>query len=1289
MKKIHLLPLLILVIAGCTTLFAQVNESPINESYTYDKFVYHLPPDWAFSEEGTNKDFLTFTYEPGGRREYVVRIRLKSTLVPGKFFLKAYHESLTEIQKDNNNPVDHVEQPSSYYTLGQENCWMLSYVAPAFDHRGFILTPVVDKKMYQVYVFDKIEKKKELREEAIEFLAGLWIVGKEKEKPKSLLAAKTTSKRGSVTGSEALAALEVEGETIPPAKPIPFLDIHKITQAQWDGAVAAAMEGMRLVYGPMTQEEEEDFLKYWAPLRQTPFSEAVDYLNKFNPLLGEFLVYRSAITQTAQLLEEAVMNAGYAAEFGDPQGVLAYRDLASRYRTLLVSRQKRLEQIVKELNELGNPPDGLSLMAERQGRYRKEKDYLQSLVQKFAVEGCWVGMLYDSSMKDAGLGDVYTPEYFYVYSIGSHLYSLKLCIDCNVQAEEAGNWQVVGEANVSDGPATTFIRSELLNPDNIKRESGNGKILSRYRKFDYPEIPLFEEISEERYAELIRKESDTNWKMWLQQLKNEQQKNRLAEAFYSTAVAWSEEERWEEYEHDPKSVFLPAEMLLAFHAEMEGAAPAAETIPARQEVETAATEPAVQGLHPVEDKTAAERKQLDQETIQFHLNNLAVIEKNMVKDREELSREKDPQRRDALQLRILGAQADIQAEKDRIATIETGEIVHNRSPWDEYARTSFIQNIADNQRRLENMSRSIRKAYDMADKLPYKEAEQVRNIINTRYRGEMVSDMDEAKVQSIVEEASDVARGYYRTMMEEETAAGEKQLNRAEWANVGLQTAEVVKTAADYSMTGLSLFGGQYVNNVYQGVTGYIEGGPRGAFLNVAGAYNTATGIAVDGFKGFEEAVNKGGGITEGLQGAAWEASIGYIRDKAIAFGAGKISTKFARPNGELATLDGPNAPKAAQGDATTTARKKAVAAKDIDDFNRPLTTEEIAVYREQVSDGRIKVNSYRKTFEKLEQARKAGAPVQDIRQILAELDDRSAKIHSSPQAKMIMKTLQKDPSNLEMIKRYSNSMDRVHQKVENRFQDEMAAAGWSREELEPIRNRPDPAELQRARDKQARGETVQAEDLLGTKTVNMDYDIGIKVKTGADGRPISPMKNGEPTSVVAWHAEAQEAWERAYRAETGQSPTHSWENITHAKLGDAYRDLSVLQKNGILHANKAWAGQTADVTYFKATHLRGEAEFQRVEKYVEIARGTAKDYRTKMSPLLDSKKPQTGTSSHEAWQKHKEYWEKVYSVMDRMGSGRTDPMSADREIRELTGGKSLMEVTFDLRNFMESLMIL
>ncbi|NLC71198.1 MAG: hypothetical protein GX751_07565, partial [Desulfuromonadaceae bacterium] len=476
-------------------------------------------------------------------------------------------------------------------------------------------------------------------------------------------------------------------------------------------------------------------------------------------------------------------------------------------------------------------------------------------------------------------------------------------------------------------------------------------------------------------------------------------------------------------------------------------------------------------------------------------------------------------------------------------------------------------------------------------------------------------------------------------------------------------------------------------------------------------SYNTVTGIAVDGFRGFEAAVNNGGDFMDGLKGATGEAVKGYITSKALSYGAGKISSAYARPNGPLPDLDNPGArksstspaaktstspaaksgsPAAKSGtspDAPTQVRAKGKPAIDADDFKRPLSQQEMAVYREQVADGRIRVTSYKKTYEKLEAARQAGAPPSEIKKILVELDDRSAKIHSSPQAKMMMKTLQKDPKNLDLIKRYSNSMDRVHQKVEKRYQQEMDERGWSREELEAIRNRPDPADLQRAREKQARGETVQPEDLLGSKTVNMDYDAGRKARTGPDGRTLPPVKNGEPTSVEAWHTDAQQAWEKAFHAETGQNAAHSWENITHSKVGDAYADLNVLQKNGILHANKAWAGQTADVTYFKGEHIRQSPEFQKVEKYVEIARGTAKDYRTKMNPLMESKKPQPGTASHEAWQKHKNYWDSVNGVMEQMGTGRKDPMTADREIREITGGKSLLEVTFDLRNFMESLM--
>jgi hypothetical protein len=53
---------------------------------------------------------------------------------------------------------------------------------------------------------------------------------------------------------------------------------------------------------------------------------------------------------------------------------------------------------------------------------------------------------------------------------------------------------------------------------------------------------------------------------------------------------------------------------------------------------------------------------------------------------------------------------------------------------------------------------------------------------------------------------------------------------------------------------------------------------------------------------------------------------------------------------------------------------------------------------------------------------------------------------------------------------------------------------------------------------------------------------------------------------------------------------------------------------------------------------------------------------------------------------KHKNYWEKMNEVLEGMGAGRINPLEGDRRIRLLSGGKSSLEVTHDLRNFLESL---
>ena len=717
-------------------LSGQQQQAQQGKVYKYDIFEYKLPPNWILNKEATDKEFLTFSHIVNGELRYHVRLRYKPTPAKSQKLLEEYVNALIEIQNDKKDYVDHVEKPGRYSTLGAKNCWMFSYIAPAFNHRGFVLTPVVDGQMYRVYVFDKIDKKKSLRKEAVDFIAGIRIAGKG-DKREVLAGKKDRPKE-----------LELIGEKIPASKPIPYLDINKITAVQWDGAVSAAMEGMRIVYGPMNQEQEKEFTGYWAPLRQTPFKEAVDYLNKFNPLLGEFLTYRSAVSQTGQLLEEAVMNAGYAAEFDDPEGVLAYKDLAERYRNLLIAREKRLQEITRELTDLGNPPDGRALMAEMQGRYKKEKEYLKSLVTEFTPQGCWAGIRNQFFDPSYGLGEVYYPEYFYVYKIDTTYYTIELCINCNLI-------RMQGECNVSGGKGDLFIKRELTVPDYIGRGVGgarDGQIFHRWLKFDYPVIPRFPETSDQRFKELIDKESKNNFSVWISSFTKEKTKNSLADAFFKTAIKWTEEDRWDDFIHDNESAFIPDELRIAFAAEMGGAAPASQIGKGSQAKEQKpASAFAGNALHIADDKTVEERKKIDLEAIEFHKTNLAIIERNMAKDRAEMAKERDPQRREAIKLRILGEEADLQAEKDRIATIQTGEIVHSRSPWDEYAKAGFIQNIAQNQQRLENMTRSIRKAYEMADKLPDDKAREVREVINSKFRGEMVGDVDEAKVKAIIE----------------------------------------------------------------------------------------------------------------------------------------------------------------------------------------------------------------------------------------------------------------------------------------------------------------------------------------------------------------------------------------------------------------------------------------------------------------------------------------------------------------------------------------------------------
>jgi hypothetical protein len=1355
----------------------------------YGVFKVNVLPGWKLDTENTNETYITFNHYINGNLNYMIRLKQQPTQCPTKKEFNRLMYQMFEEQLARKDFVDKFKPKSDYSLLGHKNCHMMTYVSQKYNHRGFILNAFVNNQAYTIYVFDKVAQKIKIRQEALNFIAGIsindnpeiFIVQNQSETKVEVEGKSGTGKvseniyietekiddtklkykvdlidienkrninrNGNMNkGDIAIPRIDLSKMTnIPPSKPLPFLEINTISQTEWDGAVSAAMEGMRLIYGPLTNEENIKFEIEWAPLRQTPFEEAVSYLNKFNPLLGEFLSYRSSINQSSILMEQAMQSAGYAAEYDDRELSLSYLDLARKYQNLLISRQKRLQQITNDLVALGNPPNGAKIMNEKQRRYKEafnlnlteyqfEGEWLDAdgkrfllkvaykynddkvLVYKFPISTLELMVAKGYDINKPGAQKVDDDDVF--LGVIPSVFDLLMVfeeLEPNVWlTRNYSGVEVVSIYQIHDNVMTANfyqLPSALSNRSKVT-SSTNSKIKSKYIT---PPVPPFDDKAK-TWKDLLEVVPQDNW-AGSKHRRYMAWRQNAEEVINITLLGPSETTKRKE-EYEGKKEALPKwrndysyqlQKLNEEYADVlngnvqPNVSKTTSSIPIEEKEEMMDENllPDENLLHFDDDKSPEDRRKIDTETIQFHNDNITIIQKNLISDQNELAKATEIKSIKNLEMRILSAQSNIQSEKDRIETIKTGIIVYNRTPWDNYAKSNFIQKIAKDQRKMENISRGMRKAYEMADRLPDDEARKVRKIINEKYTGKIMADMNEEAAGEIINEANAIGKKYFKSKMDKDLADNKEAFEEAEWAETCLYTAEIVKTTADYTMMGLSLFGGKHVNCVYQGITGYIDGGPKEAFLRVSGSYNQATGVAVDAFRGFEGAINEGGDLSDALLGATWEATKGIITEKTMEFGVGKISSKFNRPNGEI-DLDVNSRPQTvidADGTSQRPRGNTELSKTNIEvnntpkieepDFNRPLTKQEIEVHRQQVSDGRNKVNSYKKTFEKLENARKAGAPPSEIKKILIELDDRSAKIHSSPQAKIMMKNLQKQPKNIEMIKRYSNSMDRVHKKVEKRYQAEMQKNGWTTEELEPIRNKPDPGELQRSREMEARGETVPPEALLGSKTVNMDYDAGRKPKFDDNGRPIPPMKNGKPVPIEAWQAEAQAAWEKSYQAETGQSPRHSWENITHAKMSDAYADLPVLEKNGILNANKDWAGQTSDVTYNKATHLRDAGDFERVEKYVEIARGTSKDYKTKMKPLFDQKKPKAGTPSFEAWQKQTNYWLEINNVLEEMGNGRLDPINADRKIRLKTGGKSVLEVTFDMRNYMESLMIL
>ncbi len=386
--------------------------------------------------------------------------------------------------------------------------------------------------------------------------------------------------------------------------------------------------------------------------------------------------------------------------------------------------------------------------------------------------------------------------------------------------------------------------------------------------------------------------------------------------------------------------------------------------------------------------------------------NLVIIRQNMSRDQADLAKATESSQRASLEFRILQARSDLQAEEDLRTSLQTGQPVHTRSPFDDYAHDQFVEHIRTNQQAMEQFQRASDGLQRLAYMLPEGEADAARAFIARQVTPKDRSALNVAKLREIGNALNNKVQGYHQLQQARDDEAAAR-------ASMYMEMAQNIKDAADGGMQACSLLGGGGLSLAYSVGTGLAEGGGATALIQAAASLTTPTSLAFTAFQGYQEG---------GWSGATQSVAISYVSGKATTYALGKAMSQGSRPSGKAVTV------KEAMGQAHfKQARENGIAlAKD---FQR--TSDE----------------AYRLS---LQAKRGDAAAARRLSELEETLQGKAAAIHEDMHAKSFLKY----KGDFLTQKAFNKSIGQVHSQVEAQFHQTMQKdMKWSPTKLQEFRN--------------------------------------------------------------------------------------------------------------------------------------------------------------------------------------------------------------------------------------------
>ncbi len=1037
--------------------------------------------------------------------------------------------------------------------------------------------------------------------------------------------------------------------------------INALTKTYWAGEVSTAHQSMRLLIGPMTPYQRAAFDTIWAPLFDFPSERAMAWLRQLNPTLVEFQAVQQEVESLLEAGEkvryESEMAAAYENEWETSTALMHGKTIAQRLRTA----RERMNRVVSLIQSIGLPPNVSEEKCQAQNRAKAAAKELKKLVSEKSktstskgATSVWPsGAVYsgpdalpESFFEELKIsaGKSLEPHYSIYKSMGIWNW-LKGWDEDRPPVYSRYDFDIRGNLPASIPGMSYYLLPPA--PEELKEMTWNGEQFSfvvedkTYASHQCPPPGGYNNTSRREVkgrisvdGRLLENVSVSNVTLSCICLKGPS---------YNECESWKNErkEGWYALKDVPlvkvwpiMNTVSPETIVLEYGVKGKGVknhiidfGPGSlDAQPKEMNEITVAIIPRYNAKLSDPPKETAPPDA--QKKIAHHKNNIKWLEGDIARLKQTLAKTTDEESRTYLYYQITCKTSDLQSEKDAITTLETGAYTRTPTAWDSMVR---FQMMAQNRK----MAAEIKKAKDNRNRLerliaslPPEDRYPVRDWMDRQLAGTPYDMKKQSEVGAIIVERIK-ARSQKEQAKADESAA---------WSQLGIDISNNYQEAAVYAMYAAPFVaGGGPLAITYGitsgGVTGYEKGGvsgaAKGAVTTAARYWSPKIDYMITAYEGYQEG---------GVGGAVTKVATTYVKRMVTR----KVTQGVLRYQAKA---------QAAQRQAKLNAWRDAQRRVDFK--------------REREYGGEM-VKQHHETYQALQNARRSGAPIQQVNQLRTQLMDQTAAIKHRPHAKGYLK-FSASPAE----QRAYNATERLHTKgVVNELRRDLAAQGIDPNTLRfrPMRN-------------------------AGNTTPGMDLDLAMNSTTGNYVMRTNPQTGMvERLSMSQANALVQDRFNRVYANRSGgRSAVESWQQVTTSSNKEAYQDCNWLRMKQ-LHdrgidprtvLDSGWAEQSASVTQLKADHMRSEKLMGKDNQNWEIYRGTSKDINSKVRPLLERRIMDAATPSERAQRVKKlQFYMKLSNAMQKANH---DPVTADREIKKLTGLHTL-DVVYMTTGALESL---